>query len=126
MTDLMTLDDAFRLPEVAAAPSEARGRAAQIVVTGARRAQHPHRTTWAPTDGTEPRPAPAEVIDGDGEIWRRSSPAGTWQLPGWDHTSHDERCADTLSWQELADEYGPLTTVEDDTAAEAAQGRSTT
>ncbi|QKV98092.1 hypothetical protein HUT19_38890 [Streptomyces sp. NA02950] len=107
----MTFDDAFLLPDVAAAPPETRGHAAQLAITAARRARHPHRTTWGPSDRTEPAPVPAEVIDGDGDIWRRGSSAGTWYMPGWDRTVHDERCADFLSRQELVDEFGPLTAV---------------
>lgn len=70
---------------------------------------HPGRTTWAPTDQEEPVPAPAEVVDGEGETWTRTG-NGTWYMLSFNPaTCEDERDADYLTWRELVDEYGPLT-----------------
>ncbi|MGX1762296.1 hypothetical protein ACWIG5_36280 [Streptomyces lydicus] len=78
----------------------------------ARRRQHPGWTTWAPDEQGEPVPVPAEVVDGEGEAWTRTS-TGTWYLLSLSHPDcHDERDADFLTWSELIDEYGPLTTHE--------------
>ncbi|MFG2826920.1 hypothetical protein ACGFWI_05475 [Streptomyces sp. NPDC048434] len=107
--ELPTVTEAFGRPEVTAGPEKDHGLAAQLAATEARRRQYPGRTTWAPTDHIEPVPAPAEVVDGEGEVWTRTS-AGTWYMLSFNPACHEERDGDYLMWRELVDEYGPLTT----------------
>ncbi|MHA6765648.1 hypothetical protein [Streptacidiphilus sp. PAMC 29251] len=70
---LPNLADAYRLASVeAVVETAARDFAAQIAATELRRASHPGRATWAPTDQTEPAPVPQTVVDGDGDLWLRT------------------------------------------------------
>ncbi|WP_051818311.1 hypothetical protein [Streptomyces sp. NRRL S-1813] len=63
-------------------------------------------------DQEEPVPAPPEVVDGEGAAWTRTG-NGTWYMLSFNPaTCDDERDADYLTWRELVDEYGPLTTHE--------------
>ncbi|MFC1404623.1 MULTISPECIES: hypothetical protein [Streptacidiphilus] len=114
---LPNLADAYRLASVAAVDSESRDAAAQLAATELRRASHPGRVTWAPTDQTEPDPTPQTVVDGDGDLWLRTPATGAWTMPSFDPAHDAPRCGDTLTWQQLAHEYGPLTSLADDRRA---------
>jgi len=114
---LPTLADAYRLAAVAAADSGDRDAAAQTATTELRRASHPGRATWAPTDQDEPHPVPQTVVDGDGDLWLRTPATGAWTMPGFDPAHHETRCSEVLTWQQLAHEYGPLTSLADDRRA---------
>jgi len=114
---LPNLADAYRLASVEAVESGARDLAAQVATTELRRASHPGRATWAPTDQAEPDPTPQTVVDGDGDLWLRAPATGTWTMPGFAPADHEARCGDTLTWQQLAHEYGPLTSLADDRRA---------
>ena len=114
---LPNLGDAYRLASVAALEGEARDVAAQNAATELRRASHPGRATWGPTDLAEPDPTPQTVVDGDGDLWLRTPATGAWTMPNFDRNTHEARCGDALTWQELAHEYGPLTSLADDRRA---------
>jgi hypothetical protein len=116
-TALPTLADAYRLAAVKAADPEDRDLAAQLATTELRRASHPGRATWAPTDQNEPDPVPQTVVDGDEDLWLRTPATGTWTMPSFDAAHDAARCGDALTWQELAHEYGPLTALADDRRA---------
>ncbi|MEY9834901.1 hypothetical protein [Streptomyces sp. 846.5] len=114
---LPTLADAYRLAAVEATDADARDFAAQLATTELRRASHPGRATWSPTDQTEPDPVPQTVVDGDEDLWLRTPATGTWTMPSFDPAHDAPRCGDALTWQELAHEYGPLTSLADDRRA---------
>jgi hypothetical protein len=111
---LPTLSDAYRLASVEATESGARDLAAQIATTELRRASHPGRATWGPTDQEEPDPVPQTVVDGDSDLWLRTASTGAWTMPNFDPEQHQARCGEVLTWQQLAHEYGPLTSLADD------------
>ncbi|MHA6757239.1 hypothetical protein [Streptacidiphilus sp. PAMC 29251] len=113
-TALPSLTDAYRLAAVQALQGQAQDLAAQTAATELRRASHPGRVTWAPTDQAEPDPAPQTVVDGDGDLWLRTKATGTWTMPNYDPAHHQARCGQNLTWQELAHEYGPLTSLADE------------
>ncbi len=116
-TALPNLADAYRLASVEATDSGTRDFAAQIAATELRRASHPGRATWGPTDQTEPHPVPQTVVDGDSDLWLRTASTGTWAMPNFDPAHHQARCGEALTWQQLAYEYGPLTSLADDRRA---------
>ncbi|MFB7376758.1 hypothetical protein ACFC6U_16960 [Kitasatospora purpeofusca] len=108
------LDDAFRLASVKEAEESTRDLAARLATTELRRASHPGRVTWEPTDQAEPVPVPPTVVDGDGDLWLRDRGTGTWTMPEFDPKEFPARCGEVLTWNELACEYGPLTALADD------------
>lgn len=114
---LPTLSDAYRLASVEAVEGDARDFAAQVATAELRRASHPGRDTWAPTDQTEPVPAPQTVVDGDEDLWLRTPATGTWTMPNFDPAHHEARCGEALTWEQLAYEYGPLTSLANDRRA---------
>ncbi|MFF2573178.1 hypothetical protein [Streptomyces sp. NPDC058084] len=108
------LDDAFRLASVKDAEESARDLAARLATTELRRASHPGRVTWEPTDQAEPVPAPPTVVDGDGDLWLRDRGTGTWTMPEFNPKEFPARCGEVLTWNQLAREFGPLTGLADD------------
>ncbi|MET7801767.1 hypothetical protein [Streptomyces decoyicus] len=112
LVELVTVTAACDRLEDTVTSEKDRWVTAQRVATEARRRQHPGRATWAPADQEEPVPAPAEVVDGEGEAWTRTG-NGSWYMLSFNPaTCEDERDADYLTWCELVDEYGPLTSHE--------------
>ncbi|WP_327706851.1 hypothetical protein [Streptomyces decoyicus] len=112
LAELATVTEACDRLDDAVTSEKDRWVTAQRVATETRRRQCPGRTTWAPTDQEKPVPAPAEVVDGEGEVWTRTG-NGTWYMLSFNPaTCEDERDADYLTWRELVDEYGPLTSHE--------------
>ncbi|MFF9340182.1 MULTISPECIES: hypothetical protein [unclassified Streptomyces] len=111
---LPVLDDAFRLESVKDAEECTRDLAARLATTELRRASHPGRVTWEPTEQAEPVPVPPTVVDGDGDLWLRDRGTGTWTMPEFNPKEFPDRCGEVLTWNELACEFGPLTALADD------------
>ncbi|WP_329170138.1 hypothetical protein OG754_01840 [Streptomyces decoyicus] len=110
LAELATVTEAFDRLEETVTSEKDRWVTAQHATAETRRRQDPGRITWAPNDQEEPVPAPPEVVDGEGEAWTRTG-NGTWYMLSFNPaTCDDERDADYLTWRELVDEYGPLTT----------------
>jgi hypothetical protein len=107
---LPVLWEAYARPDVEAVERSARKFAAQIKLTDMRRKERPDRTTWAPTDQTEPEEPPAAgVRDGDAALWLRNARSRRWRMKDFRASEHEARAGKALTWQELAYHYGPLT-----------------